>query len=50
MNRADNRIASGFAKFITNMRVGYMLGKPIQFKYNDDSNNVDKTIKPLIMI
>lgn len=45
MNRADNRIASGFAKFITNMRVGYMLGKPIQFKYNDDANdNVDQTI------
>lgn len=39
MNRADNRIASGFAKFITNMRVGYMLGKPIQFKYNDDDGN-----------
>lgn len=37
LNRADNRIASGFAKFITNMRVGYMLGKPIQFKYNDDT-------------
>ena len=45
MNRADNRIASGFAKFITNMRVGYMLGKPIQFKYNDDSgSNVDEKI------
>lgn len=45
MNRADNRIASGFAKFITNMRVGYMLGKPIQFKYNDDSDsNVDEQV------
>lgn len=45
MNRADNRIASGFAKFITNMRVGYMLGKPIQFKYNDDAgDDVDQTI------
>lgn len=45
MNRADNRIASGFAKFITNMRVGYMLGKPIQFKYNDDAdNNIDKNV------
>lgn len=39
MNRADNRIASGFAKFITNMRVGYMLGKPIQFKLNNDGNS-----------
>ena len=45
MNRADNRIASGFAKFITNMRVGYMLGKPIQFKYNDDlSDDIDTKI------
>ena len=41
--RSDNRIASGFAKFITNMRVGYMLGKPIQFKYNSDDE--DETIK-----
>lgn len=51
MNRADNRIASGFAKFITNMRVGYMLGKPIQFKYNDDDGNdkneeLDRLLKP----
>lgn len=45
LNRADNRIASGFAKFITNMRVGYMLGKPIQFKYNDDaSDDVDPKV------
>lgn len=45
MNRADNRIASGFAKFITNMRVGYMLGKPIQFKFNNDANtDIDETI------
>lgn len=38
-NHADNRIASGFAKFITNMRVGYMLGKPIQFKLNDETDD-----------
>ena len=45
MNRADNRIASGFAKFITNMRVGYMLGKPIQFKYNEDTlDGVDQKV------
>lgn len=37
--RADNRIASGFPKFITNMRVGYMLGKPIQFKPDDDQGD-----------
>lgn len=50
MNRADNRIASGFAKFITNMRVGYMLGKPIQFKLNNDgdtdvSDDIDNKLK-----
>lgn len=39
MNRADNRIASGFAKFITNMRVGYMLGKPIQFRHDNDDED-----------
>lgn len=41
-NRADNRIASGFAKFITNMRVGYMLGKPIQFKPDDEDGDNSK--------
>ena len=46
-NRADNRIASGFAKFITNMRVGYMLGKPIQFKPDDD-NGDDSSVDDLL--
>lgn len=46
-NRADNRIASGFAKFITNMRVGYMLGKPIQFKPDDDSGD-DSSVDDLL--
>lgn len=46
-NRADNRIASGFAKFITNMRVGYMLGKSIQFKPYDD-NGDDSSVDDLL--
>lgn len=46
-NRADNRIASGFAKFITNMRVGYMLGKPIQFKPDDDTGD-DSSVGDLL--
>lgn len=46
-NRADNRIASGFAKFITNMRVGYMLGKPIQFKPDDDTG-ADSSVDDLL--
>lgn len=37
LNRADNRVASGFPKFITNMRVGYMMGKPIKMQWSDDS-------------
>lgn len=48
MGRADNRIASGFAKFITNMRVGYMLGKPIQFKYNEDKGDPDTKVEELL--
>lgn len=42
--RADNRIASGFPKFITNMRVGYRLGKPIQFKWSDNNDPNNKII------
>lgn len=48
MDRADNRIASGFAKFITNMRVGYMLGKPIQFKYNEDTADAYQTADDML--
>ena len=49
LNHADNRIASGFPKFITNMRVGYMLGEPIQFKLNneDDQLATDKATELL---
>lgn len=46
--RADNRIASGFAKFITNMRTGYMLGKPIQLKYDEDDGNPDEALESLL--
>lgn len=48
MDRSDNRIASGFAKFITNMRVGYMLGKPIQFKYSEDTADVDQKVDDML--
>lgn len=37
LHRADNRVASGFPKFITNMRVGYMLGKPIKMQWSDNT-------------
>lgn len=39
LNRADNRVASGFPKFITNMRVGYMMGKPIKMQWSDDKQS-----------
>lgn len=48
LGRADNRIASGFAKFITNMRVGYMLGKPIQFKYNEEKGDPDTDVDNML--
>ena len=44
-NRADNRIASGHPHYITTMRVGYSLGKGIQYQYNSptDKPGVDNT-------
>ncbi|KRM17271.1 prophage Lp1 protein 39 [Companilactobacillus nantensis DSM 16982] len=37
-SRADNRIASGFAHFITSIKTGYRFGNPIKFQYNEDSD------------
>ena len=34
-NRADNRIASDWAKYITVFMQGYMLGNPIQYSSDD---------------
>ena len=46
-----NQVASGFARYITNIRVGYFLGNDIQYKIVDEDNQ-DKslvdTIKDLI--
>lgn len=36
INHSTNRIASAFARYITNIRVGYFLGNDIQFKVNSD--------------
>ncbi|TLQ05471.1 phage portal protein [Pediococcus stilesii] len=43
VNRADNKIPSGYPKSITNIRVGYAVGNPIQYKFNnrDGQNNTD---------
>lgn len=40
-SRADNRVTTGFPKFITNTRVGYSVGNPIKFQYNEDKGNDD---------
>lgn len=34
---AHNRVASAFARYITNIRVGYFMGNDIQFKVSDDA-------------
>lgn len=34
---ADNRIASDFARYITIFEQGYMLGKPVQYKNEDEA-------------
>ncbi len=38
-DRADNRIASGLPRYITNIRVGYQYGNPIKWGY--DNSKVD---------
>ncbi|EPM7558086.1 phage portal protein [Enterococcus faecium] len=43
-NRADNRIASGFPKFITNIRVGHTVGNPVKYKTNVDSTDKDDKV------
>ncbi|VDG18775.1 phage portal protein [Lactobacillus brevis] [Lactiplantibacillus mudanjiangensis] len=40
-NRADNRIASGLPRYITNLRVGYQFGNPIKYAYTNPDNNTD---------
>ena len=50
-NRADNRIASGHPRYITTMRVGYSLGKGIQYLYNSptDEPGVDNEQADVLM-
>lgn len=47
---AHNQVASGFARYITNIRVGYFLGNDIQYKIVDDDDNksLSDTIKDLL--
>ncbi|GEO58695.1 phage portal protein [Companilactobacillus bobalius] len=50
-NRADNRIASGFAHFITEIKTGYRFGNDIKFQYNDQaetSETDEDNLKDLI--
>ncbi|TPR23102.1 phage portal protein [Apilactobacillus micheneri] len=44
--RADNRIASGLPRYITNIKVGYQFGNPIKFNYSNanDSNDLGQSL------
>jgi SPP1 family phage portal protein len=51
--RADNRIASGHPRRITDTRVGYSMSKGVKYEYsspdgNDDTTNSDKLMDTLI--
>lgn len=48
VNHSTNRIASAFARYITNIRVGYFLGNNIQFKLNTDDNENTGKLKDLV--
>ena len=43
-NHSNNRIASAFAQYITNIRVGYFLGNDIQFKVDSGQADIDTSI------
>lgn len=36
-NKPQNRLKNGYASYITNMAVGYFLGSPISYKYQNDN-------------
>ncbi|GHP12986.1 phage portal protein [Lentilactobacillus fungorum] len=40
-NRADNRISSALARYITNIQVGYEFGTPLTFGYQNKDNDND---------
>lgn len=43
-NRADNRVTSGFPKYITDIKVGHAVGNPLKFQYSDNEDNEDKDL------
>lgn len=45
-NRADNRISSALARYITNIQVGYEFGTPLTFGYQnkDDENDTGENV------
>lgn len=40
---AHNQVSTGFARYITNIRVGYFMGNDIQFKVTPDGDNEKQT-------
>lgn len=39
--RADNRVASGLPRYITNIRLGYQFGNPLKFGYSNPKDEDD---------
>jgi len=40
-SRADNRVASGLPRYITNIRLGYQFGNPLKFGYSNPDDDAD---------
>ena len=51
-DNAHNRVSTGFARYITNIRVGYFMGNDVQYKIvtdDDSEKQLSKTLDNLIM-
>lgn len=51
-DNAHNRVSTGFARYITNIRVGYFMGNDVQYKIvtdDDSEKQLSKTLDDLIM-
>ncbi|RDF15331.1 phage portal protein [Levilactobacillus brevis] len=46
-HRADNRISSALARYITNIQVGYEFGKPLTFGYQNKDDDTDTGEGPM---
>ncbi len=44
-DKPNNKLAHGFARYITNMATSYFIGKPL--RYLTDDNNFKNTLEPV---